>query len=121
MNKKECYEVLELPVGASDEDIKKAYRQQAMKWHPDKNDSPEAAEKMSKINVAYDTLTSKPPPNIFDFFQQPFWHTPFAGRKEPAQASVTFDLIDPSDADKIVKAVMGLGIKIRGHSIQIRS
>ena len=58
---KDPYEVLGVPHGASEEDIKKAYRELVRKYHPDKyTDNPLAdlaQEKMKEINEAYDTLT----------------------------------------------------------------
>ena len=51
------YKILGLQQGASDDDIKKAYKQMAKKYHPDLNqNSPEAAEMMKKVNEAYDIL-----------------------------------------------------------------
>lgn len=51
------YETLGLKSGASDDEIKKAYRALARKYHPDvAGDSKEAAEKMREINAAYDEL-----------------------------------------------------------------
>lgn len=48
------YKILGVPRNADDKQIKKAYRELARDWHPDKNESPEAAEKFMKINQAYE-------------------------------------------------------------------
>jgi curved DNA-binding protein CbpA len=40
-----CYEVLGLQHNATEDEIKAAYRRLAMKWHPDKNPSPDATSK----------------------------------------------------------------------------
>ncbi|MCS6839015.1 MAG: DnaJ domain-containing protein [Bdellovibrionaceae bacterium] len=58
MAKKDYYSVLGLQKGASDEDIKKAYRKLAMKYHPDKNPGNKVAEeKFKEISEAYDVLS----------------------------------------------------------------
>jgi len=57
------YEVLNIPSTASDDEVKKAYRELARKYHPDHyHDNPLAdlaQEKMKEINEAYDTITKQ--------------------------------------------------------------
>ena len=51
------YKVLGVAPGASDEEVKKAYRELTKKYHPDLNPGdPTAAEKMNEINAAYDQI-----------------------------------------------------------------
>lgn len=55
------YKILGLQRGASDEDVKKAYRQLAKKYHPDMNPGDEhAAKMMNDINAAYDQIKNPP-------------------------------------------------------------
>lgn len=53
------YKVLGVSPNASDEEIKRAYRQLARQYHPDRNPGdPEAARKMQEINAAYEQIKS---------------------------------------------------------------
>jgi len=55
--KRDYYEVLEVERTASEEQIKRAYRKLAVKFHPDKNpDDPHAEEKFKEVGEAYDVL-----------------------------------------------------------------
>lgn len=58
MAKRDYYEVLGVERGASEAELKKAYRRLAMKFHPDRNpDDAEAEEKFKEANEAYEILT----------------------------------------------------------------
>ena len=58
--KRDFYEVLGLSKGASEEEIKKAYRKLAKQYHPDLNPGDKEAEaKFKEVNEAYTILTDK--------------------------------------------------------------
>ena len=68
-DKRDYYEVLGLQKGASDEQIKKAFRKLAMKYHPDKNPGDkEAEEKFKEINEAYAVLSDPEQKSKYDQF-----------------------------------------------------
>ena len=54
---KSLYETLEVSENATPEEIKKAYRKLARKYHPDVNKDPKAEEKFKEINAAYEVLS----------------------------------------------------------------
>ena len=68
--KRDYYEVLGVSKSATDEEIKKAYRKLAKKYHPDANpDNKEEAEKKFKeVNEAYETLSDKQKRQMYDQF-----------------------------------------------------
>lgn len=63
---KDYYKVLGIPRTANEGEIKKGYRKMALKYHPDKNKSPNAEEKFKEISEAYDVLSDKDKKEIYD-------------------------------------------------------
>lgn len=69
MAKGNYYDILGVSKSASDEDIKKAFRKLAMKYHPDKNpDNKQSEEKFKEINEAYETLSDPKKKSMYDQF-----------------------------------------------------
>lgn len=66
MVKKDYYEILGLDHSASKEDIKKAYRKLALKYHPDKNKEKSAEEKFKEISEAYAVLYDDEKRKMYD-------------------------------------------------------
>ena len=67
---KDFYKVLGVSKDASDDDIKKAYRKLARKYHPDVNKTKEAEEKFKDISEAYDVLSKKEDRQKYDAIRQ---------------------------------------------------
>lgn len=86
------YSVLDVPRGASDDEIKKAYRRLAMKWHPDKNDgSKEAEEQFKQVTEAYDVLRDPNKRAVYDKFGE-------AGLRGGGAGAGGFHHVDLSEA-----------------------
>lgn len=63
---KDYYKVLGIQRGAGEDEIRKAYRKMALKYHPDKNKSPGAEDKFKEIAEAYDVLSDSKKKDIYD-------------------------------------------------------
>jgi len=63
---KDYYEVLGLSKSAPASEIKSAYRKLALKWHPDRNKTPEAEDRFKEINQAYQVLSDSKKKDVYD-------------------------------------------------------
>ena len=66
MGKKNYYSILGLSQNATEDEIKKSYKKLAMKFHPDKNHAPQAADAFKKVSAAYVCLTDPAKRRIYD-------------------------------------------------------
>lgn len=102
MSKRDYYEVLGVSRGATDQELKSAYRKLAMQYHPDRNGgSKEAEEKFKAITEAYDVLRDPQKRAAFDRYGE-------AGLRGGAGAG-GFHHVDLSEALNIFMRDFGLG------------
>lgn len=102
-DKRDYYEVLGVSRDVSAEDLKKAYRKLAVKYHPDKNPGDKAAEdKFKEVGEAYDVLSDEEKRAAYDRYG----HAAFAGGMGGPAASGAGGFHDPFD---IFREVFGGG------------
>ena len=94
MAKRDCYDVLGVPRSASKDDIKKAYRKLALKYHPDKTKGDKnSEEKFKEASEAYHILSDEKRKANYD----QFGHAAFEGAGGTGQGFGGFDTSSFSD------------------------
>lgn len=109
MTDKDYYDILEIDKNASEADIKKAYKKQAMIWHPDRNHSnsnkDKAEKKFKEISEAYQVLIDKDKRAVYDKYgKDGFKPVNFAGAATAEEMfnkmfSSLFEDADNNDSD----------------------
>ena len=84
MAKRDYYEILGIERGASEEEIKKAFKKAALKYHPDRNpDNKEAEEKFKEMNEAYQVLSDPEKKSRYDQYgSEDFGGSGFSGSSD---------------------------------------
>lgn len=89
MKQIDYYDVLGLSKDATQDQIKKAYRQKAKAYHPDVNKDADAQDRMKAVNIAYDILSDPNKKQQYDYTRQnPHMHQSF---NQQQQAHYGFD------------------------------
>jgi len=109
MGGKNYYAVLGLERGASQDEIKKAYRKLALRFHPDKNKDPGAEETFKQIAEAYEVLIDSDKKNAYDTFGEEGLHKGTKDRSRQRTRNNQFgsSFFHPSDPFDLFKSFFG--------------
>ncbi|MBF0112168.1 MAG: J domain-containing protein [Desulfamplus sp.] len=103
MEKQDYYKILGIDKNVTSSDIKKAYKNFAIKYHPDRNpDDPHASEKMAALNEAYAVLSNPEKKREYDILKDRFGDDA-AGRFR--QSNNYDDILKNSDLEKIFQEI----------------
>ncbi|XP_057757594.1 uncharacterized protein LOC130976697 isoform X1 [Arachis stenosperma] len=110
------YKILDVDKNAKDDDLKKAYRKLAMKWHPDKNpnNKKDAEAKFKQISEAYDILSDPQKRAVYDQYGEEGLKgqvPPPGGGSDSSSANFQFN---PRSADDIFSEFFGFSSSFGG-------
>lgn len=123
MAKSDYYELLSVQRGASTDEIKKAYRKLAMKFHPDQNpDNTEAEQRFKEVSEAYDVLSDEQKRAAYD----QFGHAAFDQSSGPSAGGFEFsfgggsfsDVFDDLFGDFVGSQRRSSGARSRGADLR---
>ena len=97
---KDLYEILGVSKNATQEEIKKAYRRLAKKYHPDTCKTKECEEKFKEINAAYEILSDKEKRKKYDMYGNATFNN-IGGYENMHTANI--------DIDELLKSIFGTG------------
>ena len=131
---KNYYAILGVTRGASEKEIKEAYRRLAKQWHPDVNKSVEAEAKFKEINEAYEYLSKNNGlaieydiSRLFDSFfgfNGPFSNFHFNNTANIRRTTLTIEFegqVSEENIMEIRRMLSSHGCKVTGHALNLRS
>ncbi|GMP51227.1 hypothetical protein CsSME_00017542 [Camellia sinensis var. sinensis] len=119
------YKILQVDRSAKDDDLKKAYRKLAMKWHPDKNpnNKKDSEAKFKQISEAYDVLSDPQKRAVYDQYGEealkgqvppPGASSGFYGASDSGGGGSTTFRFNPRSADDIFSEFFGFSTPFGG-------
>jgi len=114
---RDCYEVLGVPRGAGEEQIKAAYRKLARKYHPDVNKAPDAATRFKEATAAYEVLSDPEKRKLYDRFGHAGLRGGGAGAGGPGARTYTWTGRPGQEAPFDFEEVFGAGGGFRGMGL----
>ncbi len=101
---KDYYKILGIAKNATQEEIKKAYRSQSLRWHPDKNPGMDTTAKMQDINEAYNILKDVATRERYDAEYARFNSTRFEHPRASKKEEPEYDIKDETLKEDIKEA-----------------